>query len=112
MSTADGDIPDRAPESDCASGTPRRLALRSRAIPQSGARGLQQSMAETDLRPANAIGDILASHVGQPGGLLPLLHDIQDALGYIPPAEVARIADALNLSRADVHGVISFYHYF
>jgi formate dehydrogenase subunit gamma len=47
-----------------------------------------------------------------PGGLLPILHAIQDALGYIPPAAVPIIADGLNLSRADVHGVISFYHYF
>src|ERR1041385_8698551 len=47
-----------------------------------------------------------------PGALLPILHGIQDALGYIPPAAVPIIADGLNLSRADVHGVISFYHYF
>ena len=47
-----------------------------------------------------------------PGALLPILHAIQDALGYVPPAAVPIIADGLNLSRADVHGVISFYHYF
>ena len=47
-----------------------------------------------------------------PGALLPILHGIQDALGYIPPAAVPTIAEGLNLSRADVHGVISFYHYF
>ena len=49
---------------------------------------------------------------GTPGALLPILHGVQDALGYIPPAAVPVIADGLNLSRADVHGVISFYHYF
>ena len=49
---------------------------------------------------------------GKPGALLPILHGIQDVLGYIPPAAVPIIADGLNLSRADVHGVISFYHYF
>ena len=47
-----------------------------------------------------------------PGALIPILHAIQDALGYVPPAAVPLIADGLNLSRAEVHGVISFYHYF
>lgn len=46
------------------------------------------------------------------GALLPVLHGVQDALGYVPPAAVAVIAERLNLSRADVHGVVSFYHYF
>jgi formate dehydrogenase subunit gamma len=48
----------------------------------------------------------------QPGALLPILHAIQDALGFVPAAAVPIIAGGLNLSRADVHGVISFYHYF
>lgn len=47
-----------------------------------------------------------------PGALLPILHGIQDKLGYIPHECVPDIAKALNLSRAEVHGVISFYHYF
>src|SRR5262249_22541721 len=47
-----------------------------------------------------------------PGGLLPILHAIQEEMGYIPPESVPRIAEALNLSRAEVHGVISFYHDF
>jgi formate dehydrogenase subunit gamma len=47
-----------------------------------------------------------------PGGLLPILHDVQHALGYVPKDAVALIAHALNLSRAEVHGVITFYHYF
>jgi formate dehydrogenase subunit gamma len=47
-----------------------------------------------------------------PGGLLPLLHTIQGDIGYIPPESVAAIARGLNLSRAEVHGVISFYHDF
>jgi formate dehydrogenase subunit gamma len=46
------------------------------------------------------------------GALLPILHGIQDALGYIPEDAVPLIAAELNLSRAEVHGVISFYHYF
>jgi formate dehydrogenase subunit gamma len=48
----------------------------------------------------------------EPGPLLVVLHAIQDALGYIPPAGIARIAAALSLSRAEVHGVVTFYHYF
>lgn len=55
---------------------------------------------------------ILTTHRDQPGALLPILHDIQDALGYIPPDSVAQIASSLNLSRAEVHGVITFYHHF
>jgi formate dehydrogenase subunit gamma len=47
-----------------------------------------------------------------PGALLPILHDVQGALGYVPKDAVPLIADQLNLSRADVHGVISFYHYY
>ncbi len=48
----------------------------------------------------------------KPGALLPILHAIQDALGYVPPESVPFIARELNLSRAEVHGVITFYHYF
>lgn len=58
------------------------------------------------------ISDIIASLKDKPGALLPILHGIQDALGYIPAASIPEIAFALNLSRAEVHGVISFYHYF
>ena len=58
------------------------------------------------------VAAILAAQRDRPGALLPILHDIQDALGYIPPDAVARIANALNLSRAEVHGVITFYHHF
>ena len=48
----------------------------------------------------------------KPGALLPILHAVQDALGYVPAAAVPVLAEGLNLSRAEVHGVISFYHYF
>jgi formate dehydrogenase subunit gamma len=51
-------------------------------------------------------------HRGRPGPLLCVLHAVQDALGYIPPGSVPFIAEGLNLSRAEVHGVISFYHEF
>jgi formate dehydrogenase subunit gamma len=46
------------------------------------------------------------------GAMLPILHEIQDALGYVPAETVPLIAEALNLSRAEVHGVISYYHHF
>jgi formate dehydrogenase subunit gamma len=51
-------------------------------------------------------------HGHRPGGLLPLLHEIQDRSGYVPPQFVPQIAKALHLSIAEVHGVISFYHHF
>lgn len=47
-----------------------------------------------------------------PGALLPILHALQEEFGYIDKAAVPLVADALNLSHAEVHGVISFYHYF
>ena len=49
---------------------------------------------------------------GEPGPLLEILHAIQDELGCVPAAAVPQLAEALNLSRADIHGVISFYHHF
>ena len=47
-----------------------------------------------------------------PGALLPIFHAVQDALGHVPMDAVPLIAQALNLSRAEVHGVLTFYHYF
>jgi formate dehydrogenase subunit gamma len=47
-----------------------------------------------------------------PGALLPMLHALQEEFGYIDPAAIPLIASALNLSHAEVHGVISFYHDF
>jgi len=49
---------------------------------------------------------------GRPGPLLEVLHAIQAALGYVPGAAVPIVAEVLNLSRAEVHGVVTFYHYF
>lgn len=48
----------------------------------------------------------------QPGALLVILHRIQDAIGYLPEESIPLIASGLNLSRADVHGVVSFYQHF
>ena len=59
-----------------------------------------------------AIRRIVAEHQGRPGPLLEVLHAIQAALGFIPAGAVPVVAQQLNISRAEVHGVITFYHYF
>lgn len=56
--------------------------------------------------------EVLAAHRDEPGALLPILHDIQDRLGAVPPEVLPLIAEDLCLSRAEVHGVVSFYHDF
>ncbi len=57
--------------------------------------------------------DQLVQRHAQPGrSLITILHAIQDELGYVPAAAVEPLARALNLSRAEVHGVISYYHHF
>ena len=61
---------------------------------------------------AKIIDDVVARVGDRPDALMPLLHAVQDHLGYIPADAVPEIARALNLSRAEVHGVISFYHDF
>jgi formate dehydrogenase subunit gamma len=58
------------------------------------------------------IEQLLERYAGVPGGLLPLLHAVQEALGCIPPETVPRLARGMGLSRAEVHGVITFYHDF
>ena len=58
------------------------------------------------------IDAIIQAHCTQAGALLPVLHAIQNALGYIPAEATPLIAKGLNLSRAEVHGVISFYSHF
>lgn len=58
------------------------------------------------------IDRIIADNLHLEGALLPILHACQDAFGYIPAKAHAPIVDALNISRAELHGVISFYHDF
>lgn len=55
------------------------------------------------------IAGALAAHRHEPGALLPILHDIVEHLGYLPEETAAKVAEGLNLSRAEVHGVITFY---
>ena len=61
---------------------------------------------------AKAVEDIVAALQQKPGALLPVLHEIQNEIGFIPADAIPIIAKGLNLSRAEVHGVVSFYHYF
>jgi formate dehydrogenase subunit gamma len=61
---------------------------------------------------AERAAEIIASHLGQEGATLPILHDVQATFGCVPEAAVPMVADALNLSRAEVHGVVTFYHDF
>jgi formate dehydrogenase subunit gamma len=48
----------------------------------------------------------------RPGPLIEVLHAVQGALGYVPAESIPIVAEALNLSRAEVHGVVTFYHFF
>lgn len=58
------------------------------------------------------VREIANAHRDVPGGLLPALHAVQDALGHVPDAAVPVLAQALNRSRAEVHGVVTYYHHF
>jgi formate dehydrogenase iron-sulfur subunit len=69
---------------------------------------MAQIESESDAR----VAAILAEWQGRPGALLPILHAVQDTLGYVPSDVIPVIARALNLSRAEVYGVVTFYHYF
>lgn len=61
---------------------------------------------------AARLAEIIADHAHREGPLLPILHDCQHTFGCVDAAAEAQIAKALNLSRAEVHGVVSFYHDF
>ena len=61
---------------------------------------------------AERTAQIIAEHRGIDGPLLPILHAVQRAFGCVPEDAVPIIAQALNLSRAEVHGVVTFYHDF
>jgi formate dehydrogenase subunit gamma len=56
------------------------------------------------------VEEILRRHAGREGALLPILNDVQAAFGHVPDGAVPIIALTLNLSRAEVHGVVTFYH--
>ena len=75
--------------------------------------GRETARARVAVSAANAPLDaVIAPFLTEPGALLPILHAVQAAFGYVDDAAVPVIADRLNLSRADVHGVLTFYHDF
>jgi formate dehydrogenase subunit gamma len=67
--------------------------------------------AETQISPS-AVHDLVADLLNEPGALLPILHRLQEHYGYIPSETVGIVAKALQLTRAEVHGVVTFYHDF
>lgn len=58
------------------------------------------------------VNALIAEYQDMPGALMPLLHAIQDHVGYVPETTYPEIAKALGLSVAEVHGVVTFYHHF
>jgi formate dehydrogenase subunit gamma len=62
--------------------------------------------------PLDVVGRLVTEYQHTPGALLPLLHAVQDSIGHVPDETVPIIATGLNLSRAEVHGVITYYHHF
>jgi formate dehydrogenase subunit gamma len=66
----------------------------------------------SDTVTTDAIDEILARFAATEGALLPILHAVQAVEGYVPADVIPRIAESLNLSRAEVHGVVSYYHHF
>ncbi len=69
-------------------------------------------MSSANGKPAAVVASALQKYADMPGGLLPLLHEVQASLGHVPKDCVPTIASGMGLSRAEVHGVISFYHDF
>ncbi len=61
---------------------------------------------------AERAGEIIAAHAGQEGAALPILHALQAAFGYIHRDAVPMVAAVLNLTRAELHGIVTFYHDF
>lgn len=59
-----------------------------------------------------AASDIIARHDARPELLIQILHEFLETFAWIPEEAIRQLADELNLSRADVHGVVSFYHDF
>ena len=71
---------------------------------------MTQSAPKLSAKAEQAIVSVCNSYVNKPDTLLEILHDVQDKLGHVPEKALPLIADALNLSRAEVYGVATFYH--
>ncbi|GAA3881475.1 formate dehydrogenase subunit gamma [Streptomyces lacrimifluminis] len=66
----------------------------------------------SDMSVESLVRRVVADHRDQRGALLPVLHAVQAELGHVPQEAIPVLADELNLSRADIHGVVTFYHDF
>jgi formate dehydrogenase subunit gamma len=75
-------------------------------------RFVRQVKGPSEVTAEASIRSLAEAHAGRPGALLPILHAIQDEIGYVPETAVPIVANVLNLSRAEVHGVVTFYHFF
>ena len=86
------------------------------ALPDAMRERLRRSRDGGPARPADPrlqqVQAIVEALKGEPGALLPVLHAVQDALGCVSSEAVSEIAEGLNLSRAEVHGVVTYYHHF
>jgi formate dehydrogenase subunit gamma len=60
----------------------------------------------------DVVQGILDAHRGVEGSALPILHDVQEAIGYVPDEVLPLIAEDLNISRAEMYGIVTFYHDF
>ena len=58
------------------------------------------------------VQEIIAAHGNMEGAALPILHAVQEAIGYVPEDAIPLIAEALNVTRAEMYGVVTFYHDF
>jgi formate dehydrogenase subunit gamma len=70
----------------------------------------KRTLLDLSPREATAAREIALRYGNRPDALLEILHDLQEHLGFIPEAALPALAKSLNLSRAEVHGVVSFYH--
>ena len=69
-------------------------------------------MSDYEVWSADRAIEIISQHRDRDGPMLPVLHALQEAFGHIPEAAVRMVAETLNISRAEVHGVVTFYHDF
>lgn len=80
-------------------------------VPESGP-AREEPLAVIEAWSEERAAEIIAAHAGMQGATLPILHALQEAFGCIPLEAEPMVAAALNLSRAEVHGVVTFYHEF
>lgn len=104
MSALPPDRPGKRQRSETLLATPSELRDRIRQLGKNAARPDDPRLPQ--------VRAIVAARRNDDGALLPVLHAVQDAFGCVPAALVPEIADGLNLSRAEVHGVITYYHHF